>query len=116
MLRNKSNKQLNKCAKNESHIAPNKISGFWGWRLLVHLWCPKQFLRNQKWAPSAPKVVPMIEKEPKHDTEELFDCEKELQQSSLFGAWPGGLREALTIISIAKMAPQNSKTQNAIFP
>ena len=53
---------------------------------------------HQKLAPSAPKVLPMIEKSTKNDTKEPPDCEKELPNSSLFGTWPGGLREALTII------------------
>ena len=52
---------------------------------------------HEKLAPRAPKVPPMIEKTTKNDTKEPPDCEKELQKSSLFGAWPGGLREALTI-------------------
>ena len=50
---------------------------------------------HQKWAPSAPKVLPMIENWTKHDTKEPPDCEKELQKSSLSRAWPGGLLEAL---------------------
>ena len=49
----------------------------------------------KKWVPSAPKVRPKIEKA-KNDSRELPDCEKELQKSSLFGAWPGGLRDTLT--------------------
>ena len=49
----------------------------------------------KKWAPSAPKVRTKIEKT-KKDSRELPDCEKEIQKSSLFEAWPGGLREALT--------------------
>ena len=47
-----------------------------------------------KWAPTVPKVLPMIEKLTKNDTKEPQDCEKELQKSSLFETWPGGLREA----------------------
>ena len=54
-----------------------------------------------KIGPGAPKVLPMIEKLTKHDTKEPPDCEKELQKSSLFGAWTGGLCEALTIIGFA---------------
>ena len=45
----------------------------------------------------APKVPPMIEKSTKNDLTEPPDCEKELQNSSFLGTWPGGLREALTI-------------------
>ena len=52
---------------------------------------------HQKLAPSAPKVLPMIEKSTKNDTKERPGCEKELRKSSFFGTWPGGLREALTI-------------------
>ena len=54
-------------------------------------------LGHQKWASSAPKVLPRIEKSTKNDTKEPPDYEKELQKSSLFGAWPDGLREPLTI-------------------
>ena len=52
---------------------------------------------HQKLAPSAPKVLPMIEKSIKNDTKELPDCETELPNRSFFGTRPGGLREALTI-------------------
>ena len=52
---------------------------------------------HQKWTTIASKVFPMIEKSVKHDTKEPPDCAKELQKSSRFGAWPGGLLEALTI-------------------
>ena len=52
---------------------------------------------HQKKAPSSPKVLPMIEKCAKHNTKAPNDCEKKLQKRSLFGAWPGGLREALTM-------------------
>ena len=54
-------------------------------------------LGHLKWAPSASKVLPVIQKYGKPDTKEIPDCEKELQKSSFFGPWPGGLREALTI-------------------
>ena len=40
------------------------------------------------------------ERQPQRVPTEPTDCEKELQKSSLFGAWPGGLREALTIINL----------------
>ena len=53
---------------------------------------------RQKLAPGAPKVPPMIEKSTKNNTKELLDCEKELPNSSFLGTWPGGLREALTIM------------------
>ena len=46
----------------------------------------------------APKMLPIIVKWSKHFTKEPPECEKELQKPSLFGVWPGGLREALTII------------------
>ena len=51
----------------------------------------------EKCAPSTPKMLPRIQKCAKKFTKETPDCEKELQKSSLFRAWPGGLREALTI-------------------
>ena len=51
---------------------------------------------HQKFAPSAPKLLSMIEKSIKNHTKEPPDCEKKLSNSSLFGTWPGGLREALT--------------------
>ena len=47
------------------------------------------------WVLSAPDVLLMIKN---NDTEEPQDYKKELLKLSLFGAWPGGLREALTII------------------
>ena len=42
----------------------------------------------KKYAPSAPKVLPTIEKWAKNNTKELPDCEKDLQKSSLFEAKP----------------------------
>ena len=51
----------------------------------------------KKWAPSVPKVLPMIEKCTKNETEDLPDCEKHFQKWTLFGSRPSGLREALTI-------------------
>ena len=55
---------------------------------------------HQKLAPRAPKVLPMINKPTKNATKEPPDCEKELPNSSFLGTWPGGLREALTIIFV----------------
>ena len=52
---------------------------------------------DQKVCPNDPWVLPKIEKWTKKKTKEPPDGEKELQKSSLFGAKPGGLREALTI-------------------
>ena len=56
---------------------------------------------NRFWAskvgPQRSQSVSNDRKKAKHDTKEPADCEKELQKSSLFGAWPGGLRETLTI-------------------
>ena len=65
---------------------------------------------TKKWAPSAAKVLRMIEKLTKNDTKESPECENEPQKSTLFGAKrklapkvdplesrPGGLREALTM-------------------
>jgi hypothetical protein len=52
---------------------------------------------HQKLAHSAPKVLPMIEKSTKNDIKEPPDWEKELPNSSFFGTWSSGLREALTI-------------------
>ena len=40
----------------------------------------------KKWAPSAPKVLPMTEKCAKNYTKEPPECENELQKSTLFGA------------------------------
>ena len=40
----------------------------------------------KKWAPSAPKVLPSIDKLAKHDTKELPEYENELQKWTLFGA------------------------------
>ena len=51
---------------------------------------------HQKLVPSAPKVIPIIEKSTKHDTKDLPECET-WPNSSLFRTWAGGLREALTI-------------------
>ena len=42
-------------------------------------------------------MLPMIENAKTNDTEERHNSEKDIEKSSLFGAWPGGLREALTI-------------------
>ena len=64
---------------------------------------------HQKLAPSAPKVLPMIENSAKNNTKEPPDCEKELPNSSFFGTWPGGLREALAINIINQLS-------NAITP
>ena len=52
---------------------------------------------HQKWVRSALEVFPTIKKLSKHDTKEPPDSEKELQKSSIFRAWFGGLREALAI-------------------
>ena len=70
--------------------------------------------RHQKLAPSARKVLPMIKKSTKNNTKEAPDCEKELPNSSFFGNWPGGLREALTIISRAVVGG-NLSTNNCII-
>ena len=64
----------------------------------------------KKWAPSAPKVLPRLQKLPKNGTKSPPSAkmssksrpfsepsENELQKWTLFGARPGGLREALTI-------------------
>ena len=61
----------------------------------MHLWEPKPLLRIV--APCAPRLLPMLEKEPNMTPKSSPSVKKELQKSSLFGAWPGGLREALTI-------------------
>ena len=62
----------------------------------------------KKLAPSAPKVRPRAKNEPnmipentsnvKKNSKKSPECEKELQMWTLFGARPGGLRGALTII------------------
>ena len=83
-------------SKNDSQIGFKKRRDFrvgasWG-----TLGDPNRFLAS-KVGPQRPKVLPMIEKRNKHDTKESPESEKELQKSSLFGAWLGGLREALTI-------------------
>ena len=54
--------------------------------------------QTAKMGPHRSQSAPNDRKINKNDTKEPQDCEKELQKSSLFGAWPGGLREALTII------------------
>ena len=53
---------------------------------------------HQKLVPSAAQVLPMIENDSKI-TPKSPPIPKKLQKSSPFGAWPGGLREALTITS-----------------
>ena len=40
----------------------------------------------KKWAPSAAKVLPTLEKLAKNDTKEHPECENEPQKSTLFGA------------------------------
>ena len=40
----------------------------------------------KKWAPSAAKVLPRLEKLAKNYTKEIPECENELQKSTLFGA------------------------------
>ena len=61
---------------------------------------------HQKLAPSAPKVLQIIEKSTKNDIKEHPDWEKELPNSSFFGTWPSGLREALTI-TLLRAIPTN---------
>ena len=53
---------------------------------------------HQKLAPSAAQSASSDRKINKNDTKEPPDCEKELLNSSFLGTWPGGLREALTIV------------------
>jgi hypothetical protein len=53
---------------------------------------------HQKLVPSAAQVLPMIEKSTKKNTKEPPNCEKDALNSSFLGTWPGGMREALTII------------------
>ena len=90
--------QIEKCSKNDSQFGFIKWLYFRGFASWGTFGGPIHFL-TLKVGPSAPKVLPMIENWPKNDTKEPQDCEKELQKTSLFGAWPGGLREALTINS-----------------
>ena len=65
----------------------------------------------KKWAPSAAKVLPRLENEPKitqkRSASAKMSCksrpfsepnENALQKRTLFGSRPGGLREALTIM------------------
>ena len=98
MLKNKAQK-IKKYSENDSQLGPKELGDFGGsacWGALVG---PNLFW-TLKWVPSAAKVLPMIDKLIKNYTKEPQDCEKELQQSSLFGAWPAGLHEALTINSV----------------
>ena len=95
MLKNIPQK-IEKCSKNDSQMGPKKWAYFGGGASWGTFGGPNRFWAL-KMDPSAPKVLPMIEKWTKNDTKDPQDCEKELQKSSLFGAWPGGLREALTI-------------------
>ena len=74
-----------------------KSEGISGMAPLVAPLVAQTALVHQKRAPSAPKVLPRIEKLRKNSTKKPPDCEKVLQKSSLLGAWPGGLREALAI-------------------
>ena len=55
-------------------------------------------LKHQKRAPRSAQGASNDRKMNKKSPQRAPDCQKERQKSSLFGAWPGGLREALTII------------------
>ena len=90
--------QIEKCSKNNYEMGPKKWGDFGGGASWGTFGGPNHFW-TLKMDPSAPKVLPMIEKWTKNDTKKLQDCEKELQKSSLFETWPGGLREALTMNS-----------------
>jgi hypothetical protein len=75
---------------------PKKWGRFEGWRLLGHLWWPKLFF-DTTMGPQRSQSVPNDRKMNQNWYQRLQDCEKELQKSSFFKTWPGGLREALTI-------------------
>ena len=64
-------------------------------------WAPlvAQTALGHKKIPGAPKALPMIKQWTKHDTKEPQDCETQFHKSSHFEAWPGRLREALSLIS-----------------
>ena len=72
--------------KNASKVIPKSLpKNEWIWGVGALLVALTAFGR-QKWAHSAPKVLPTIKKMANHDTKELVDCEKEFQKSSFFGA------------------------------
>jgi len=58
----------------------------------------------KKWAPSAPKVLPMNEKMHKKSYQRVSRVRKRNPKVALFGSTPGGLREALTIISCSRIS------------
>ena len=56
--------QIEKCSKNDSQLGPKKWAYFGGGASWGTFGGPNRFW-TLKWAPSAPKVFPMIENEPK---------------------------------------------------
>ena len=77
-----------KKSKNTQKMTPKSIPKDEGISGVAPLGAPlvaQTAFGHQKLAPSAPKVLPMIEKSTKNDTKEPPDCEKELPKSSLLG-------------------------------
>ena len=94
MLKNRP-KRINKSPKTWLPNRSQKLTGFSGWRLLGHaqtarFWASKVGPQRSPNAHNDWKISQTLH-------QGASDCEKELQKPSLFEAWPGGLREALTI-------------------
>ena len=94
--------KIQECLENNLPHVSKWVRVFRGWRLLGHPW-----RHYSKHVPkSAPKVVPRLQKYIQKGSQSAKSESQMLENSRkwhCFGSWPGGLREALTIIMPALM-------------